>query len=68
LYVVAMAHHHTDARNVWIIKQFEKIGGVLGIRQAMALANLLKKSQGITLWDREMSNRLDLEDENEDEW
>ena len=68
LYVVATAHHHTDARNVWIIKQLEKIAGVLGIRQAMVLANLLRGNRGITLWDREMSNRLDLEDENEDEW
>jgi hypothetical protein len=68
LYVVATAHHHTDARNVWIIKQFEKIGGFLGIRQAMVLANLVKRDREITLWDREMSNCVDLEDENEDEW
>lgn len=68
LYVVATAHHHIDARNVWIIKQFEKIGGVLGIRQAMVLANLVKRNREITLWDRETSNCLDLEDENEDEW
>lgn len=68
LYVVATMFHRTEARTEWVIKQFERIGGVLGIHQATAIANLLKRKREITLWNREMSNFLDMEDENEDGW
>ncbi|KAF2501011.1 hypothetical protein BU16DRAFT_449975 [Lophium mytilinum] len=64
LYAAATTFHKSKFRTGWIVKQYDVIGDVLGIRIASVFASTLRKNQHISVWDRDPSDRI----EDEEAW
>ncbi|TKA71325.1 hypothetical protein B0A49_05369 [Cryomyces minteri] len=65
LYLTAITDRPPFATRAWVITQLDKIGEIMGIRQATSLANVLKTKYEVTVWDRPKSYAIDAE---EDDW
>lgn len=61
LYLAATMDNRQESTRAWVITRLDKLGRVMGIQQAISLANVLKTKDGITAWDRFESTRMDEE-------
>jgi hypothetical protein len=52
LYLVAATNYASNMTREWVINQLEKIGDIMGILQATAVANVLRSNGDITSWQR----------------
>ena len=70
LYLVATMDIASVYQRSWVISCMEKIGHIMGIRQAASVANVLRYKKEITAWDKqafgEFANKI--EDEDNDDW
>ena len=64
LYLAATMDSATPTTRAWVIDQMERLGQMMGIRQATTLAAVLRTQKEITAWDR-FGTRIDEEVE---EW
>ena len=61
LYLVATMDLGEYHIRCWVIEQFEKIGNLFGIKQALSLANVLRMQKEITIWDKPVTEPIDEE-------
>lgn len=68
LYLVGLFGHPILTRN-WVIAQLDKIGGLMGIQQAISLANLIRMNKEVKVWDKmTMNNVIEELAQEEDDW
>jgi hypothetical protein len=51
LYTAASMNMVSDMMRTWAVTRLEKVGEILGIRQASVLASVLRRGKTITLWE-----------------
>ena len=61
LYLAATMDTATKSTRAWVITRLDKLGHVMGIQQAVTLADVLRTTKHITAWDRFESTRVDEE-------
>ncbi|KAL2353447.1 hypothetical protein BJ546DRAFT_1062852 [Cryomyces antarcticus] len=62
LYLAAITDRAPFPTRTWVITQLDKIGEIMGIRQATSLANVLRTKYEVTVWDRPKSYAIDAEE------
>ena len=69
LYVAATMDIVIPRQRAWVIRQLDRIGGIMGIQQATSLAKVLRIKKEITSWERnraEITGRV--EEGDDDDW
>ena len=61
LYLAATMDTVTASTRAWVISRLDKLGHLMGIQQAVTLANVLRTKTHITAWERFESTRIDEE-------
>ena len=61
LYVAATMEGSKPSTRAWVITRLERLGHLIGIQQAVSLADVLKTKEEVTAWDRFESTRVDEE-------
>ncbi|KAF2814622.1 uncharacterized protein BDZ99DRAFT_181049 [Mytilinidion resinicola] len=59
LYAAATTYYPSKFRTGWIVKQYDVIGNMLGIRLASVFASTLRKNQHISVWDRDPADCIE---------
>lgn len=59
LYLAATMDTVSQRTRAWVITRFDKLGHLMGIQQAVTLANVLRTKRHITAWDRFEIVRMD---------